>query len=267
MSHSPLSRPTAVITGASSGIGAAFANQLAAEGFRLILVARNQEKLRQLQEHLRQQYQAESEIMIADLSDTGQTRQLAEKIAGLENLEYMINNAGFGLGKRFPNADVEAETNMIRVHCEATVRLSHAAVQAMRPHKKGYIINVASMAAFLTGPGAADYCATKAFIRSFSHSIQADIQEHGIRVQALCPGFVRTNFHFAPTMFGSDVSGIPDFLWLKSDRVVRGSLRSLRRHRLRVTYIPSLRYKLAYYLITGPLGCLLIPLFGVRLKR
>lgn len=257
----------AVITGASSGLGQDYARQLAQEGYQLLLVARNQEKLEKLAESLRSQYHVPVDVEIVDLADIDQTRRLAEKIAKLENLEFMINNAGFGLGKRFPLVDIEIETSMIRVHCEATIRLSHAAATAMSPLKKGYIINVASMAAFITGPGAADYCATKAFVNSFSHSIQDDLHAMGIRVQSLCPGYVRTGFHDAPTMRECDMSGIPNFLWLKSERVVRDSLRKIRRGRS-VTYIPSIRYKIAYFFMTFPcvsttLKCLL----GGKMKR
>jgi short-subunit dehydrogenase len=157
---------------------------------------------------------------------------------------------------------------MIHVHCEAVVRLSQAAVTAMAPRKKGFLINVASVAAFLTGPGAADYCATKAFIKSFSNCLQDDVRFHGIRVQALCPGYVHTGFHDAPTMKGYDISVIPGFLWLKSERVVRDSLRVIQRRRFGVTYIPSIRYKLICSLATLPV---IVPVFkyffGTRLKR
>jgi len=262
------SQPVAVITGASSGIGESYARQLASEGFSLLLIARNLEKLQNLAEMLRSQYNVTVDVESVDLADSEQMKLLASKIKALENLEYMINNAGFGLGKRFPDVDIEAESSMIRVHCEATVRLSQAALEAMVPRKKGFLINVASMAAFLTGPGAADYCATKAFINSFSKSIQDDVREFGIRVQSLCPGYVRTGFHAAPTMKDYDISEIPNFLWLKSDRVVRDSLRMIRRRCPRVSFIPSLRYKLAYFLLTCPVIAPTLKFcFNRRLKR
>jgi len=142
---------------------------------------------------------------------------------------------------------------MIRVHCEAVVRLCQAALVSMCRQKTGHIINVASMASFLSGPGAAEYCATKAFLRYFSLCLQYDVRQYGVKVQALCPGFVHTNFHAAQTMKGHNMDGLPEFLWLKCDRVVRDSLRAIQKKRHRVVVIPSLRYKVIYALHHTPI--------------
>jgi len=237
-------RPLAVITGASTGLGRSYAQQLAAQGHDLLIVARRAELLNALKTEIEAKHSVQVEVCVADLADQTQLLQLVEKVKQLPRIDYLVNNAGFGLQKHFPDVDIEDEISMIRVHCEANVRLCQAALGVMREHKSGNIINVASLASFMTGPSAAQYCSTKAFLRYFSKCLQEDVRQYGVKVQALCPGFVHTDFHAVESMKGFNKDATPGFLWLDCDRVVRDSLRAIQKKRHRVVVIPSLRYKL-----------------------
>ena len=246
-------RPMAVVTGASTGLGRSYAKQLASQGHDLLVVARRSDLLEFLKTEIEAKHQVQVEVFVADLSDETQLLRLVERVGQLPRIDYLVNNAGFGIHKRFPDVDVEDEIAMIRLHCEANVRLCHAALVSMCKRKCGNIINVASLASFLSGPGAAEYCATKAFLRYFSLCLQYDVRQYGIKVQALCPGFVHTNFHAAETMKGNNMDKLPAVLWLKCDRVVHDSLRAIQKKRHRVVVIPSLRYKLIYAFYHTPI--------------
>lgn len=233
--------PLAVITGASSGLGMCFARQLAAAGCDLMLIARRKYVLDSLKEELEKQFPISVEPVQADLSKLEDIRTVEEKIRNSPRVLYMVNNAGFGV----LDNDVGKNTEMITVHNIATMRFSRAAMIPMQENRKGYIINVASVAGFVASRGSADYCATKAFVIAYSRSLQCDCSPHGIHVQALCPGFVRTGFHDTETMHGTPIKeNVPAFLWLQADWVVRKSLRQVRKTLFRrVTYVPSLIYK------------------------
>lgn len=237
----------AAITGASSGFGKEFACQLAAKGYDLFLVARRQHILEELKQKLESQYNIAVEIMSADLADMNDLQRVESKLSSISLLEFMINNAGFGGNREFPDVDIDLETRMVQVHCLATMRLCRAALLPMTKRQSGRVINVASVAGFLSGAGAADYTATKSYLITFSKSIYCDVRSKGIRVQALCPGFAKTGFHSAESMKGSTIpQKVPGFLWLSVSDVVRTSLKSIERTFpfYRVICIPSLRYKL-----------------------
>ena len=244
-------RPIAVITGASSGLGKCYAFQLAKKGCDLLLVARQTSKLQQTQVEIQQKYDVEIELLSADLSDLSDIQALEKRIEKLTNLRYLINNAGFGANQKFPDVFIDVETQMIITHCLAPMRLCRAAAAVMKSQKEngraGYIVNVASIAGFLAGEGAADYAGTKSYLISFSKSLQCDVKRYGIRVQALCPGYIRTGFHDAPTMrFSNLKQTVPNFLWQKSERVVAYSLRALHsKWNPNVVCIPTVVYKLA----------------------
>ena len=259
-------RPLAVITGASTGLGRSYAQQLAAQGHDLFVVARRGELLNALKTEIESQHPVKVEVYTADMADPAQLLQLVEKVRQLPRIDYLVNNAGFGLKKSFPNVDIEAEIDMIRVHCEAVVRLCQAALVGMCERKSGNIINVASLASFLYGPAAESYCGTKAFLRYFSLCLQEDVRQYGVKVQALCPGFVHTEFHVAETMKGFDKGAFPKFAWLDCDRVVRDSLRAIQKKRHRVVVIPSLRYKVMLVLYRAFMP-IVAPIFNTMFKR
>lgn len=240
-------KPLAVVTGASSGLGMCFARQLASEGYDLLIVARRGFVLESLKEELERLYPITVETFEADLSEKEPLRELEKKVESSENLVCLINNAGFGTGESsFPNVDVEQETRMLALHNLAPMRLCRAALIPMAVNGMGYIINVASAAAFLASRGAADYSATKSFLVSFSRGLQCDCIDKGVHVQALCPGFVRTGFHQSETMKNSETGEkVPNWLWLDAPWVVKKSIRQVRKkHLRRVAYVPSLRYKI-----------------------
>lgn len=243
---------TAIITGASSGIGRAFARQLAREEIRLILCARNEEKLLRVKEELSAQFpQCKTEIMPVDLSSMDGVSRLEEVIAQESELEYMFNNAGFGIGgQTYPDNDINRSTEMITTHCIAVERLSYAAAKVMRKNGRGYIVNTASVAAFLAAKGAADYSATKAYIVAFTKGLACDLKGTGVRAMALCPGFVRTGFHSTPEMLPDAqlYDKIPNWLWLNADVVARKTIRAVN-FTSKSIYVPSLIYKIAVYFL------------------
>lgn len=249
-----------MITGASSGIGAAFARQLAAKGKNLILVARRKERLVNLANDLQQHYGITAEILAADLSNLTDIEQVENHIAEIENLDMLINNAGFGTVGRFVEINLSRQIDMINVHIIAGVRLCRAALPGMIARHNGAIINVSSIAAFIPTPGNVTYSATKAYLVTFSEALQTELVGTGVKVQALCPGFTYTEFHDSSEYEGFDRSQIPKMLWISAEEVVTSSLKALERSQ--VIYIPGFKNRLlvavARNSITSPLLLALI---------
>ncbi len=232
-------RGTALITGASSGIGAAYARALAARGYDLILVARREARLRQLAQEVEARYGVHAEVLTADLTTAEGITRVAEAIRAEAKLVFLINNAGFGTKGFFFQTDVERQEAMVRIHVIAPLRLTHAALPAMVEARRGAIVNVASVAAFSPTAGHATYTGVKAFLVNFSEGLHEEVEEYGVRVQALCPGYTRTEFQKAS---GVPSKGIPDFLWLSPEAVVAQSLHDLEVGR--VVSIPGWQYRL-----------------------
>ncbi|UBU10538.1 SDR family NAD(P)-dependent oxidoreductase [Nonomuraea gerenzanensis] len=226
--------PTALITGATAGIGAAFARHLAADAYSLVLVARDELRLTKVADQLKLRYGVSVEVLPADLATEEGLARVESRLR--DGVDLLVNNAGFGNAGHFPDVPVANEVRMLKVHCEAVLRLTLAALPGMRERDRGAIINVASVAAFFTR---GTYSASKAWVVNFSESAATSLGPSRIRVMALCPGFVRTEFHQRASM---DSSGIPWFLWLKADAVVRAAMRDLALGK-RVS-VPDLRYKL-----------------------
>jgi len=218
---------TVLITGASSGIGATFARRLAASNTHLILVARRRERLDALAGELADQCGATAEALVADLSTPEGMACVEDQIASLPGLDVLVNNAGFGTRTHFAEIDLAMHVDMINVHVTASVRLTRVALPAMIERGRGDIINVSSMAGFLAMPYTVTYCATKAYLITFSQGLAKELTGTGVRVQALCPGFTYTEFHDQPQFESFDRSFVSKRLWMSGDDVVAESLRAL----------------------------------------
>jgi hypothetical protein len=238
----------ALITGASSGLGAEFARQLAREGYALVLTARRKEKLDALAQEIQAKYEVNAEILLADLSLDAGIETVERRINELEHVELLVNNAGYGISGRFYKSDIQRQLDMIQVHVIASVRLARAALPHMVARGRGGIINVSSLSAFMPSTSVT-YSATKAYLVTFSQALQNELINTGVQVQALCPGFFESEFHDSPEYSRFNRSQIPGFLWMKSEEVVSESLRDLERGR--VICIPGRMYRLITRLATG----------------
>jgi short-subunit dehydrogenase len=223
---------TAVITGASSGIGEAFARRLAREGVNVVLVARRQEKLDALAEDLKKRHAVYAQSVVADLSKDADIDRIADMLSDIGEtgkLDLLINNAGFGTTGNFINQTLKDQNDMINLHVTATMRLTRAALPGMLKRQRGGIINVASVAGWFPLPGNVNYSATKRYIITFSQALQTELMDSGVFVQALCPGFTYSEFHdtapFRTSGFRRD--SMPPFMWQTADQVVMASLNSL----------------------------------------
>jgi short-subunit dehydrogenase len=233
-------RPVALVTGASAGLGREFARQLGVLGYDLVLVARDGERLAALATELRDLFGAESEVLAADLSRDEDVTRVVERIDQAP-LHLLVNNAGFGTRGTIARAVREDQEAMLRVHVMAAHRLAQAAVQAMIGRGRGVIINVSSLASFLTSPGNVNYNSTKTWQRVYTESLALELRGTGVYVQALCPGYTHTEFHQRGNM---NKKGVPHWWWMDAEEVVASSLRAVRRRRP-VVVIPGIGYKLA----------------------
>ncbi|MEV6259778.1 SDR family oxidoreductase [Streptomyces sp. NPDC051784] len=227
---------TALITGATAGIGAAFARRLAADGHNLVLVARDTERLRAQATELHDGHGIEAEVLTADLStDSGIEAVEARLTDRVSPVDLLVNNAGFGNKGRYLDVPIADELTMLKVHCEAVLRLTTAAAGSMRERGRGGVVNVASVAAFLPR---GTYGASKAWVVQFTQGAAKDLAGTGVRLMALCPGFVRTEFHERAGMGTGD---IPGWMWLDADKLVAAALADLARGRS--VSVPDPRYK------------------------
>jgi short-subunit dehydrogenase len=237
----PSTRPLAAITGASAGIGATFARTLAARGYDFILIARREDRLQALASELAERHGAKSEIIAADLNAADDLQRVAKRLSAVP-LAMLVNNAGFGVQGRFATADYAGQEGMHLLHVMATLRLTHAVLGGMVGRRSGAVINVASVAGFLTSPGAVSYGASKSWINSFTEGIWMELRGTGspVRVQALCPGFTYSEFHDVAGMDRAKLA--PKSWWCPAEQVVEESLAGLERNRVFV--IPGFRYRL-----------------------
>jgi len=228
---------TALITGTTSGIGKAFAELLAVEGWNLVLVSRDLQRLNLQKRQLEHRFKVECEVIQADLALEEDLIRIQRRLLD-ENrpVSVLVNNAGFGLNSDFGVSQVNDQVRLTKVLVMVPLELCHHAIQSMKRNGGGYIINVSSVAAFMTG---GTYCAAKSWLNTFSESLSGELGDSGIKVHAVCPGFTRTEFHMR---CNQDVSGVPNFMWLKPERVARESWDAVQRGKQ--LSIPSLQYKL-----------------------
>lgn len=235
--HSAVRR--ALVTGASAGLGAAFARALAQRQYDLLIVARSQARLEALAADLQQRYGVSVTVVVADLTDATALRMVEARVQQDEALTLLVNNAGFGTVGPFARLDLEEEEAEIRLNVIALVRLTRAALPGMLARRHGAILNVSSLAAFIPGPYDATYGATKAYINSFTEALHEELRGTGVRVQTLCPGFTHTEFQQRAKM---DTAHIPRIAWMSAEAVVERALQALERGR--VVYVPGMLNRL-----------------------
>jgi uncharacterized protein len=232
-----------LITGASSGIGREFAYQFAEMKKDLILVSRNKERLNEIKNDIEKKYKVKCEYIICDLSKEKEINNLT-KIIKNEKIETVVNNAGFGESYSFTKTKTEDVTNMINVHVLATTLISRAVITQMSLRKKGTIINVSSIAGFLISLKTnIIYNSTKRYILHFSRNLQEEVKDKNIKVQALCPGYTRTNFNFKKI---NEKRYRPDFLFMEPREVVLKSIKALSKRK--VVLIPGFLNKFIVFL-------------------
>ena len=225
------SRPLALVTGASSGIGAAFAERLANDGYDLIIVARRRDRLDDLAVKIQQRHSVKVEALIADLTKPAALRTVEKRIADESALEMLVNNAGFGGYMPFVELDPDKAEELINLKVLAVTRLTRAALPGMLAHGRGAIINVSSRLAFSAPLGSgqlpkrAVYAGANAYINAFSQLVQSELAGTGVQVQTLCPGVVATEFH---SHVGADTSRFPAAIVMQAEDLVDASLKGLK---------------------------------------
>jgi short-subunit dehydrogenase len=222
----------AVITGATSGIGAAYARRLAKDGYDLVITGRRIDIIRKLAEDLPKQYGIKVDVIIAELSNDYDFQKLADVIR-TKDVDMLINNAGYsGYARHFEEVDIAEHENMIKVHEIIPIRLISLILPGMIKRGRGNIINVSSIGAFMPARSNTVYCATKAFLKSYSQSLYLELKEKGVKVQVLCPGNIPTNFgknYYPEDIYESKMAGP---MLMSPEKVVDSSLKSLKKNKL-----------------------------------
>jgi short-subunit dehydrogenase len=228
--------PTALVTGASAGLGRAFATRLAATGYDVVLLARDETRLGELAADLEHRFGCTAELLCADLTDRDQLDRGAARLVDPDRpVELLVNNAGNALRKPFLANSVAEELRMLDLHVRATLVLTHAALGPMTERGSGGVINVSSLAGWIPQ---GTYSAHKAWVTTFSQAIARQVAPSGVRVMALVPGFMRTEFHQRAEI---KADAIPGPAWLDADDVAAQTLRAWERGR--TVHVPSTRYK------------------------
>jgi short-subunit dehydrogenase len=203
----------AMVTGATAGIGESFTRVLAREGFSIVLVARDLERMKERAATLESQFNVQTAIVQADLAtDDGCAK--VEKYLTENTVEVLINNAGFGINKAFSMSDLSSEQQLLDVLVRTPMRLMHTVIPQMKARNSGSIVNVSSVAGWIAG---GTYSAAKSYLTVLSESLHTELSGTGVKISALCPGFTRTEFHERGRM---RMNGLPSFMWLSADRVV-----------------------------------------------
>jgi uncharacterized protein len=238
----PSDRPIALVTGATAGIGAAFARRLADDGYDLVLVARDGERLGKFAAELTGQHGGRVEVLAADLATDLGGAAVEDRLRRGPSVDLLVNNAGTSLNTPFLRSTVDDEERLLRLNIHAVMRLTLAVLPAMTERRRGSVINVSSVAGFGAVMPGSTYSASKAWVTNFSESVALSVRPFGVRVMALCPGYTRTEFH---SRAGIDMSKTPQWLWLQADEVVDTALRDLTRGRS--VSVPDWKYKAAVF--------------------
>ena len=225
----------ALITGATAGIGAQYARLLAKEGFDLILVARNKNRLASTAKILNKEFGVKVEILPADLTKPVQLEKVRKRLSDSRKpIEVLINNAGFGINKSFLVSDLSDEQGLLDVLVTAPMRLTHAVLPIMKERNSGTIVNVSSVASWIAG---GSYSAAKSYLTVLTESLHTELRPTKVKISALCPGFTRTEFHERGRM---KMNGLPNFMWLSAEKVVSKSWRDVNAGK--VISIPGWQY-------------------------
>jgi len=225
----------ALITGATAGIGAQYARLLAKEGFDLILVARNKNRLASTAKSLNKEFGVKVEILPADLTKPVLLEKVRKRLSDSRKpIEVLINNAGFGINKSFLVSDLSDEQGLLDVLVTAPMRLTHAVLPIMKERNSGTIVNVSSVASWIAG---GSYSAAKSYLTVLTESLHTELRPTKIKISALCPGFTRTEFHERGRM---KMNGLPNFMWLSAEEVVSKSWRDVNAGK--VISIPGWKY-------------------------
>ena len=225
---------TAIITGATAGIGASYAQQLAEAGSNLVLVARDLSRLEKLATELKAAHGVQVEVLQADLSDRAQLDKVCARVAQ-SDIDLVVNNAGFGIKQPFVGGTIEAEQNLLDVLVTAVMRITHAAMPGMIARDRGGVINVSSVAGWMSS---GTYSSAKAWVTSFSEALATHHKKSNVHVLALCPGYTRTEFHSRADM---EIQTIPNWMWLDVDVVVAKSLKDFEKGK--PISVPGMQYK------------------------
>jgi short-subunit dehydrogenase len=210
-----MTRPIALVTGASAGIGEEFAEYLAELGHDLVITARDRQRLEERASKWRATYGIDVEVIPADLSTSEGIKRVELRLENRSRpVEVLINNAGFGINKSFAVSDRQSENDLLEVLVRAPLRFMHAVLPAMRERNSGTIINVSSVAGWIAG---GSYSAAKSYLTVMTESLHTELRGSEVRVHALCPGFTRTEFHQRGRM---KMGALPEFMWLDARRVV-----------------------------------------------
>jgi uncharacterized protein len=228
-------RRVALITGPTSGIGEGFARRYAADGYDLVLVSRDADRLGRLAAELRSEGGRAVEVVPADLAESADRGKVAERLAA--GVDVLVNNAGFATSGEFWTADLALLQSQLGVNVTAVMELTRAALPAMIDAGAGTVVNIASVAGLLSGRGST-YSASKAWVVSFTEGLAGGLTGSGVSIHVVCPGFVHTAFH---ERAGIDMTSLPSFMWLEVDDVVRESLADIARGK--VVIIPGMQYK------------------------
>jgi len=225
----------ALITGATAGIGAQYARLLAKEGFDLILVARNKNRLASTAKSLNKEFGVKVEVLPADLTKPVQLEKVRKRLSDSKKpIEVLINNAGFGINKSFLVSDLSDEQGLLDVLVTAPMRLTHAVLPIMKKRNSGTIVNVSSVASWIAG---GSYSAAKSYLTVLTESLHTELRSTKVKISALCPGFTRTEFHERGRM---KMNGLPNFMWLSAEEVVSKSWRDVNAGK--VISIPGWQY-------------------------